>query len=156
ASTRLRKKPNRNVLASPSARITMSCVAGLAVIASGVELAAVPVHRAQKALLQIDLWLELEQLAGLVDVGDAQLDVGVLPRDVLDARRARREPQDLLGERMNRERRARVADVEGVTDGFLPGQRQQDPVDDVVDVTPGADLRAVVVNLESLTAQGTR
>ena len=55
---------------------------------------------------------------------------------------------------MDGERRAWVADVEGVADGFLTRQGQCDAVDDVVDVAPGANLRPVVVHGKRQAAQG--
>ena len=54
-------------------------------------------------------------------------------------------------------RRARVADVEGVPHrlvALVSASRMR--VDDVVDVAPGADLRAVVVHVQRLAACSAR
>jgi hypothetical protein len=84
----------------------------------------------------------------------AQLDVGLVPRHVLDVRRAGGQPDDLLGQRVNGEGGARVADVEGVADRLVARQRQGDAVDDIVHVAPRADLRSVVVDGQRLAVQG--
>src|SRR4051794_8696731 len=65
ASTLLRKKPSRKVLARRSARITTSA------IVSSLEVVAVPVDRAQEAFLEVDPRRVAEELLRLLDVGDA-------------------------------------------------------------------------------------
>src|SRR5438128_828340 len=82
------------------------------------ELLAVPVDRTEQAFFEIDARMEPEQIARLVDVGDAQLDVLMRPLDELDARRRRRQPHHLARQVVDRQRRARVADVESVADRF--------------------------------------
>ena len=110
-------------------------------------LLSIPRDRPLEALVEVDLRLEAEQLARLLDVRDAQLDVGVVQRleDDLDLRAG--EPLDPLREVVDRHRRARVADVERLPDR-VRCSRQRSALDHVVDVAPGADLRAVAVDDE--------
>ncbi len=77
------------------------------VIGSGVL--AVPRDRPLEPLVELDLRLEAEQLAGLVDVRDAQLDVRVVERLEDELARARREALDALREVVDRHGGARVA-----------------------------------------------
>ena len=94
------------------------------------------------------LRLEPEQRPRLVHVRDPQLDVRVVERDEADLARAAGEPLDPRREVVDRDRRAGVADVEALADGGGVLEREQHRLDHVVDVAPGADLRAVAVDLE--------
>src|SRR5204863_2490518 len=86
-----------------------------------------------------------QQRAGLVDVRDPELDVQVVDRLEDELAGAAGERLDPAGEVEDRHRRARVADVEALADRVLVLEREQQPFDHVVDVAPGADLRAVAV-----------
>ena len=106
----------------------------------------VPRDRPREAVVELDLRLEAEQLARLVHVRDAQLDVGVVERREDDLARAAGEPLDPRREVVDRDRRARVADVEASRRPPRALEAEQHAVDHVVDVAPGADLRAVAVD----------
>ena len=83
----------------------------------GSVLLAVPRDRPLEAVVELDLRLEAEHLARLLDVRDPQLDVGVVERLEDDLDLGAGEPLDPLGEVVDRDRRARVADVERLPDG---------------------------------------
>jgi hypothetical protein len=59
-----------------------------------------------------------QKLRGLVDVGDAQLHVRAVHGHELDVARGLSELHDGAGQVVDRERAARVADVEGVAHGL--------------------------------------
>ena len=56
----------------------------------------IPRDRPREPFVQLDLRLEVEQLAGLVDVRDAQLDVGVVERLEADVDVGAGQPLDPL------------------------------------------------------------
>src|SRR5206468_663103 len=97
---------------------------------------AVPGDRPREAVLEVDLRVEAEQLARLLDVRDAQLDVDVAERHVDDLARAAGQPLDRPRELEDRHRRPRIADVEGLARGLWPLEAEQDALDHVVDVRP--------------------
>ena len=109
---------------------------------------AVPRDRPLEPLVELDLRLEAEELARLVDVRDAQLDVRVVERLEHELARTPAEALDALGEVVDRHGRARVADVEALPDRVRVLEREHERLHHVVDVAPGADLRAVAVDHE--------
>src|ERR671937_544698 len=115
---------------------------------------AVPRDGAGKPVVEVDLRLEPEEPARLVDVRDADLHVGVVKG--LEDELARRAGQPLhpRGQVEDRHRRARVADVEGLPHGPGVLEAEQERVDHVVDVAPRADLRAVAVDDEVGAREG--
>jgi hypothetical protein len=94
-----------------------------------------------------------EQLLRLLDVRDPQLDVGVVQRLEDDLARAARQALHALGEVVDRDGGARVADVERLADGARQLERQEQRVDHIVDVAPSADLGAVAVNRQVLPGE---
>ncbi len=119
-----------------------------------VRSLAVPRDRPLEPLVEVDLRLEAEQLARLVDVGNAELDVRVVERLEDDLTGAARQALDALSEIVDRHRRARVADVEALADGVRMLEGEEGAVDHVVDVAPRADLRAVPVDREVASREG--
>ncbi len=63
------------------------------------------------------------------------------------------QPLDPLREVVDRHRRARVSDVEALADRVRMLEREQQRLDHVVDVAPGADLRAVAVDDEVVAGE---
>ena len=108
----------------------------------------VPLDRPREAVVELDLRLPAEQLARLVDVRDAELDVDVAERREHDLAGAAGEPLDPLGEVVDRHRGARVADVERLADRLRPLEAGEDAAHHVGHVAPGADLRAVAADGE--------
>ena len=92
-------------------------------------------------------------LARLLDVRDAQLDVDVAERREDDLARAAGEALDPLGEVVDRDRRARVADVERLADRLGMLEAGEDAAHHVGDVAPGADLRAVAADRQVLAGE---
>src|SRR4029079_14902861 len=72
---------------------------------------AIPRDRPLEAVVELELRVEADVLARLLDVRDAQLDVDVVERREDDLARAASEPLDALGEVEDRDGAARVADV---------------------------------------------
>src|SRR5207302_11122423 len=114
----------------------------------------VPRDRPFEALVEIDLRLPAEQLAGLLDVRNPELHVGVVQRLRDDLARTAGQPLDPLREVENRHRRPRVPDVQAMADGLGPLEAEQQRLDHVVDVAPGADLRAVAVDDQVAAGEG--
>ena len=106
----------------------------------------VPRDRPLQALVEIDLRLEAELLARLRDVRHPDLDVGVVQRLEDDLAGRAGQALDALRQVVDRHRRARVADVEALARGLRALEAEQERLDHVVDVAPGADLRAVAVD----------
>src|SRR5438270_6801167 len=109
---------------------------------------SVPSDRPGEALVELDLRLEAEDLARLLDVRDAQLDVGVVERLEDDLPGAAGEPLHALREVVDVHGRAGVPDVEAVADGLRPLEAEERRLDHVVDVAPGTDLGSVAVHDE--------
>src|SRR5262249_39615417 len=107
---------------------------------------SVPRDGLRQALVEVDGGLELEELARLLDVGNAQLDVRVVERLEDELTGTTREQFDALRKVEDRHCRARVADVERLSDGLRPLEAEERPGHHVVDVAPRADLRPVAVN----------
>src|SRR6185295_15965540 len=103
------------------------------------EPTAVPGDRPREPFVQLDAGLEAEQVARLVDVRDAELDVGVVDRPEHDLARAAGQPLDALREVVDRDRGARVADVEALADRVRVLEREQRASDHVLDVAPCPD-----------------
>src|SRR5262249_48904371 len=119
------------------------------------RLFPVPRDRPREALVEVALRLEPEPLPRLLDVRDPEFDVGVVERPEDDLAGRAGQPLHPLREVEDRHGRARVADVEGLTDGLVSLEAQQQRIDHVVDIAPGADLRAVAVNREVTPANPT-
>ena len=85
----------------------------------------VPSDRLLEALVELHLRLPAENLAGLLHVRDAQLDVGVVQRLEDDLSRRAADALDALREVEDRHGAARVADVERLTDRCRMLEAQQ-------------------------------
>src|SRR5206468_9494735 len=94
-----------------------------------------------------------EELARLLHVRDAQLDVRVAERCEDDLSRAAGQPLYAQREVVDRDRRARVADVERLPDRLRTLEAGEHPRNHVVDVTPGADLGAVAAHDQILARE---
>src|SRR5712692_4739145 len=113
----------------------------------------VPRDRPLQPFVQVDARPEAEQLARLLHVRDAQLDVGVVERLEDDLSGAAREPLHPLRQVVDRDRRAGIADVERLADRLRTLETEQRPLDHVVHVAPRADLRAVAVDRQLATRE---
>ena len=82
--------------------------------------------------------------------GHPQLDIGVVPADKLNRRCGLAQLFDELGQVIDRHGRSWIADVKRLAARLGDTERKQRGVDDVVDITPGADLGAVVVDMQWL------
>src|SRR6185503_4700010 len=71
-------------------------------------LLSIPRDRLLETLVQVDLRLEAEHLARLLDVRDPQLDIGVVERLEGDVDVGPRQPADPQREVVDRDRGARV------------------------------------------------
>ena len=114
---------------------------------------AIPRDRPLEAVVELDLRVEADVLARLLDVRDAQLDVDVLERREDDLAGAAGEPLDALREVEDRHRAARVADVVALPDRIRMLEAEAHALDHVVDEAPGADLRAVAAHGEVVAAE---
>src|SRR4051794_1059381 len=113
----------------------------------------VPGDRALEPFVQLYLRLEPQRLARLADVRDPQLDVDVVQRLEDDVAAAARDALDALREVEDRHGRARVADVEALAGCLRALEAEQHRVHHVVDVAPGANLRAVAPHDEILACE---
>ncbi len=89
----------------------------------------------------------------LVDVRDAQFDVGRQRRAEQDPAARADHAADRLGQAVDGDHRARIADVERLADRGRVLERAQHALDHVVDEAPGADLRAVAEDQQVLVLQ---
>src|SRR5918996_693611 len=117
------------------------------------ELLAIPRDRPLESLVEVHLGLEPEQRPRLRDVRDPELDVGVVERLEHDLARAAGQPLHALREVVDRDRGARVPDVEALPHGARMLEGEQRSVDHVVDVAPSADLGAVAVDRQVLAGE---
>jgi hypothetical protein len=119
-----------------------------------LELVSVPINGALETFLEVDLGLETEEAAGLGHVGDSKLHVRGVAWQMVDGRSRLCDPDDERGEAVDRDRRPWVPEVEGVSDGLGALEAEDHPLDEIVDITPGADLVAFVVHVKGLVLEG--
>ncbi len=101
--------------------------------------------------MPVDLRLPVEKAFGPADVGFAQLRIILGQRAVLDPALAAGEREDFLGEFQDRDL-AGVADVDRLVE--VHEEQADDALDEIIDVTKAAGLRAVAVDRQRFAAQG--
>src|SRR5262249_27703698 len=84
-----------------------------------------------------------KHLSRLLDRRHANLDVGDLLLAEDNSRLGAGEAHHLLGKSQDRRRLLGVADVENLSDGLILAENAEDPVNEIIDITPGTDLIAV-------------
>src|SRR5690348_7110602 len=116
-------------------------------------LRSIPLDRPLKAVFQVDLGLILKQSSSLLNVGNPQRNVGLVPRHKRDFGPGTGEAHNLHCQVVDGNHASRISNVEGLTHGLVSFETGQESSRHIIHVAPCSNLTAVVVDGDVLTAQ---